>query len=70
MKNKFGLFFLERINTISKYLFWIYFLLLIAYYYLIDNNIPSFLTYLFFLLWGLRMGVVLTIKTMSNKTVN
>ena len=67
MKNKLGQFFFKRINTISKYLFWIYFLLILGYYYLLDNSIPSVMSYLFWSLLGFRVGTVLTIKAMTNK---
>ncbi len=77
MKNKLGQFFFKRINTISKYLFWIYFLIILGYYYLLDSSIPSVMSYLFWSLLGFRVGTVLTIKAMTNnnylstdKTVN
>jgi len=69
MKNKFGQFFFMRINTISKYLFWIYFVIIIGYYYLLDNSIPIIMSYLFWVLLGFRAGTVLTIKAMTDKNL-
>jgi hypothetical protein len=69
MKNKFGQFFFKRINTISKYLFWIYFLIILGYYYLLDNPIPIVMSYLFWLLLGFRVGTFLTIKALANNNI-
>ena len=69
MKNKFGQFIFKRINAISKYLFWIYFVIIIGYYYLLDNSIPIVMSYLFWVLLGFRAGTVLTIKAMTDKNL-
>ncbi len=66
MNINFGQFFIKRINIISKYLFWVYFLIILAYYYLLDNYIPTIMSYLFWALLGFRVGTVLTIKAMSH----
>lgn len=66
MINRLVQYLLKRINVITKYLFWIYFLLIIAYYYLLDDSIPAILTYLFWLFLGLRGGTILTLKSKSN----
>ncbi len=70
MNSKFGQLFFLRINAISKYSFWFYFLFLIGYYYLFDSLIPNVLTYLFWLLLGFRAGTVLTIKAMKTKIID
>ncbi len=66
MKFKLGQFFFKRINAISKYCFWIYFLIILGYYYLLDNSIPAIMSFLFWGLLGFRVGTVLTIKSMTN----
>ncbi len=65
MNNKLEQFFFKRINTISKYLFWIYFLIILGYYYLLNSSIPTVMSYLFWGLLGFRVGTVLTIRAMA-----
>lgn len=62
MKNKFLLLLLKRSNTIVKYIFWSYFLFMIGYYYLFNDVIPALMAYIFWLLLGIHLGYLLSIK--------
>jgi hypothetical protein len=46
-------------KDIARYVFWTYFSFLLVYYFTIDNKIPCYLGYLFWLFLGIHTGYFL-----------
>ncbi len=67
MKNKLSKQFLNNIHYLVRYAFWFYFLFIISYYYLINDNIPLILNYIFWLLFGIYLGYFLGRKSRNVK---
>lgn len=65
MKNKLNQFFLKKSNSITLYIFWFYFLVIMVYYSLYSKDIPIIMGYLFWLLLGIRLGFLYAIKFIS-----
>lgn len=63
MKNKIASLFLKHSYNIVKYLFWFYFLLILGYHYLISENIPRVMEFIFWFLSGVYIGFILSNKS-------
>jgi len=65
MINKFKHFVLHNLDNITKYVFWSYFYIIIAYYSFINNEIPVPMGYLFWFLLGIRLGYLIAIEAVG-----
>lgn len=70
MKDRFLQILSKRINAITLYVFYAYFLIIIGYVSLVSDEIPAPMGYLFWLLLGIRLGYLLANKVgqLKNKT--
>ena len=63
MKNKIISLCLKHSYNIAKYTFWFYFVFILAYHYLISEDIPRAMEFIFWFLFGVYTGCVLSNKS-------
>jgi hypothetical protein len=64
MKNKLVYLILKNIQTIIKYLFWFYFIVIIGFH-LYNDYVPKAMGFFFWFLLGIYLGFLLAIESIA-----